>query len=169
MATQSPFSWIQDLVQNFKLPFTLPFALRLEPPLWLTQEVQRRIVLLVNHVLAQEPQAMERLAFYVLAPQQQLAKGKIEKAIDKTQISTGVHARVKDYGSETGEWYTEWFEPVLKKVTIEALAWEDVIAAIVSRDALAGQEIGAFYEHCLRFGPPVQRKAGMEATTSHQG
>lgn len=61
MATQSPFSWIQDLVQNFKLPFTLPFALRSEPALWLTQEVQRRIVLLVNHVLAQEPQAMERL------------------------------------------------------------------------------------------------------------
>jgi ubiquinone biosynthesis accessory factor UbiJ len=57
MATQSPFSWVQDLVQNFKLPFTLPF----ESPSWLTQEFQRRILLLLNHVLAQEPQAMERL------------------------------------------------------------------------------------------------------------
>lgn len=57
MATQSPFSWVQDLVQNFKLPFELSF----EPPPWLTQEFQRRILLLLNHVLAQEPQAMQRL------------------------------------------------------------------------------------------------------------
>lgn len=31
------------------------------PPTWLVEESQRRVVLLLNHVLQQEPQAMERL------------------------------------------------------------------------------------------------------------
>ena len=54
MATQSPFSWVQDILQNFSLP--------LQPPAWALEEVHRRMVLLLNHVLLQEPQAMERLA-----------------------------------------------------------------------------------------------------------
>jgi ubiquinone biosynthesis protein UbiJ len=33
-----------------------------QPPAWLVQEVQNRIILSLNHVLQQEPQAMERLA-----------------------------------------------------------------------------------------------------------
>lgn len=54
MATQSPFSFVEGLLQNFNLPFT--------PPAWAVEESHRRIVLLLNHVLMQEPQAMERLA-----------------------------------------------------------------------------------------------------------
>jgi ubiquinone biosynthesis protein UbiJ len=44
---------LEGLLQNFNLPFT--------PPAWAIDEVHRRIVLLLNHVLMQEPQAMERL------------------------------------------------------------------------------------------------------------
>jgi len=33
-----------------------------QPPAWATLEVQRRLLLLVNHVLMQEPEAMNRLA-----------------------------------------------------------------------------------------------------------
>ena len=32
------------------------------PPVWLTDELQNRLLLLVNHVLSQEPEAMRRLA-----------------------------------------------------------------------------------------------------------
>jgi ubiquinone biosynthesis protein UbiJ len=53
MATQSPFSLLEGLFQNFNLPLT--------PPAWAIEEGHRRIVLLLNHVLQQEPQAMERL------------------------------------------------------------------------------------------------------------
>ena len=53
MAIQSPFSMLEGLLQNFSLPFT--------PPAWAIDEAHRRIVLLLNHVLMQEPQAMERL------------------------------------------------------------------------------------------------------------
>lgn len=54
MATQSPFSMLEGLLQNFPFP--------IEPPPWAIEETHRRIVLLINHVLMQEPQAMERLA-----------------------------------------------------------------------------------------------------------
>jgi ubiquinone biosynthesis accessory factor UbiJ len=57
MNTSSPFS----------LPFTFPPDLQslpawLQPPAWLVREVQQRIVLALNHVLQQEPEAMARLA-----------------------------------------------------------------------------------------------------------
>ena len=54
MATQSPFSFLESIFQNFNLPLT--------PPAWAVDEAHRRVVLLLNHVLQQEPQAMERLA-----------------------------------------------------------------------------------------------------------
>jgi ubiquinone biosynthesis protein UbiJ len=54
MATQSPFSLLEGFLQSFNLPLT--------PPAWAVDEMHRRTVLLLNHVLMQEPQAMERLA-----------------------------------------------------------------------------------------------------------
>lgn len=54
MATQSPFSLLEGFLQNLHLPIA--------PPAWAVEEVHRRTVLLLNHVLMQEPQAMERLA-----------------------------------------------------------------------------------------------------------
>ncbi len=38
-----------------------PFSF-LKPPAWLVEEIQRRVVLLANHVLMQEPEAQARLA-----------------------------------------------------------------------------------------------------------
>ena len=54
MATQSPFSLLEGAFQ--KLVTTV------QPPAWAVQEVQRRIVLMLNHVLMQEKEAMSRLA-----------------------------------------------------------------------------------------------------------
>jgi len=54
MATQSPFNLLEGFLQGFNIPVT--------PPSWAVDEMHRRIVLLLNHVLMQEPQAMERLA-----------------------------------------------------------------------------------------------------------
>lgn len=53
MATQLPFSLLEGFLQNLSIP--------LEPPAWAVDETHRRIVSLINHILMQEPQAMERL------------------------------------------------------------------------------------------------------------
>ena len=61
MATQSPFSWLSDVADKLRthLPTDLPQALM--PPPWAVQELQQRVVLFLNHVLMQEPQARDRL------------------------------------------------------------------------------------------------------------
>jgi ubiquinone biosynthesis protein UbiJ len=54
MATQSPFSFLEETLQKLPLP-------KLQPPAWAVTEVQRRVVLLLNHVLMQEAEATARL------------------------------------------------------------------------------------------------------------
>ena len=49
MATQSPDSFFGKLGEA------------LQPPQWVVQELQRRLVLMLNHVLQQEPEAQARL------------------------------------------------------------------------------------------------------------
>ena len=53
MATQSPFSFLDGLLQRV---LAGP-----QPPAWLVHELQHRLVLFLNHVLAQEPEATSRL------------------------------------------------------------------------------------------------------------
>ncbi len=55
MATQSPFSLLESFLKDFPFP-------QLQPPIWAVDEVQRRIVLLLNHILLEEPEATKRLA-----------------------------------------------------------------------------------------------------------
>lgn len=54
MATKSPFSLLDDVLKSG------PWS-TFSPPPWLLEEGQRRLVLLLNHVLMQEPEAMQRL------------------------------------------------------------------------------------------------------------
>ena len=49
MNTSSPFSFFESLASRF------------QPPTWVVDETQQRLVLFLNHVLMQEPQAQERL------------------------------------------------------------------------------------------------------------
>lgn len=53
MATRSPLDFLDGLLDAAARQFS--------PPPWAVQEAQRRLVLLLNHVLQQEPQAMDRL------------------------------------------------------------------------------------------------------------
>ena len=53
MATQSPFSFLDGLLQRV---LAGP-----QPPAWLVHELQHRLVLFLNHVLMQEKEATDRL------------------------------------------------------------------------------------------------------------
>jgi ubiquinone biosynthesis accessory factor UbiJ len=53
MATTSPFSFLQQTLE--------PLLRRIQPPDWMVNELHQRIVLLLNHVLMQEPEAQARL------------------------------------------------------------------------------------------------------------
>ncbi|HWI83923.1 hypothetical protein [Ramlibacter sp.] len=53
MATESPVPFLDDLFSRLA---------GLRPPAWMLEEIQQRLLLLVNHVLMQEPEAQARLA-----------------------------------------------------------------------------------------------------------
>ncbi|HEX2545836.1 MAG TPA: hypothetical protein VHL79_13210 [Ramlibacter sp.] len=53
MATQSPVSFLDQVFERAGRMF--------QPPPWMVEEMQRRLVLLLNHVLQQEPEAQARL------------------------------------------------------------------------------------------------------------
>lgn len=53
MATQSPASFFDQLFEGA--------GRMLQPPPWMVEELQRRLVLMLNHVLQQEPEAQARL------------------------------------------------------------------------------------------------------------
>ncbi len=53
MATQSPFPFLDQIFDQV--------ASAVQPPEWVVGEVQHRMVLLLNHVLMQEPEAQARL------------------------------------------------------------------------------------------------------------
>jgi ubiquinone biosynthesis accessory factor UbiJ len=53
MATQSPGSFVEQIFERVGQAF--------QPPAWMVHEVQHRVVLLLNHVLQQEPEAQARL------------------------------------------------------------------------------------------------------------
>lgn len=52
-SSRPPLSFLDGLSDRFVTTF--------QPPAWLVDEVQHRVLLLVNHVLMQEPQAQARL------------------------------------------------------------------------------------------------------------
>ena len=54
MATQSPFPFLDTFFERL--------GKTLQPPPWMVEDFQRRLVLALNHVLMQEPQAQARLA-----------------------------------------------------------------------------------------------------------
>ena len=54
MAAPPPFSFLDDLIDGA--------ARNLKPPAWIVEELQRRLVLMLNHVLMQEAEAQARLA-----------------------------------------------------------------------------------------------------------
>lgn len=56
METSSPFSFLNNLTSSIT-----KLAGKVQPPTWVVDEFHQRLVLLLNHVLMQEPEAMARL------------------------------------------------------------------------------------------------------------
>lgn len=90
------------------------------------------------------PQGINRLAFYVVAPQSQIQADKFGSLVTKSSIVKAVEARVAAYDGERDEWLKNWFRPTLELAEVKLVAWEAVLS-----DASA--EMKAFYANCLRY------------------
>ncbi|GAB4212834.1 MAG: hypothetical protein Fur007_05860 [Rhodoferax sp.] len=65
MPIPTPFTVLESIFQKLPKPDLNALPGVLQPPDWAVNEAQRRLVLVLNHVLMQEPQAMERLRRHI--------------------------------------------------------------------------------------------------------
>jgi hypothetical protein len=104
------------------------------------------------------PTALAFLAFYVVAPEQQIQSGVFENFVTKERIRNQVKSRVAQYGGVHDRWLEEAFLPSLERMALDLLSWESIIGHIEQHDASSG--LSEFYRECLRFNPMRGRSAG---------
>jgi hypothetical protein len=97
------------------------------------------------------PKSMERLGFFVVAPEQQVQTGLFNELVTKDSIRRKVAYRVAQYRSTRDAWFRDVFEPVLEHSSVKVLTWEAVIYGIASDAFAAGLQ--DFYRRCLEFNP----------------
>src|SRR4051812_31741999 len=92
-----------------------------------------------------DPDAIDDLAYLILAPQARIDDGVFERDAAHEAIGRKVRRRVAEYGGELDEWLRDWFEPTLRLVEVRCLGWEETIEAISFHSPDAGQFIDSFY------------------------
>jgi len=114
-----------------------------------------RNVACIAHLLAAvdvSPDSVQRLGFYVLAPWSQIKAGVFSDLVTKSSVRAKVQARAGAYAGEHDAWVEKWFMPTLEHIDVDALSWEDVLAALPPSESV--ESIRTFYEECLRFNLP---------------
>lgn len=94
------------------------------------------------------------IGFYLVVPKDQFKKKKhFEEFLVKEHIADTVKKRVEQYENETDyeeriEWFETKFNPVLEKIVIEPLFYEDIISEL--QDYKYIDEINNFYNSCIK-------------------
>jgi hypothetical protein len=103
------------------------------------------------------PADLDNLAFVVLAPAEVLFADAFSRAMHRNTIEEKVRLWVSEYACATQDvWLEEHFLPLLERISIAPLAWEDVIESMCLHDDQSGQSIKAFYGQVLRFNRPFR-------------
>jgi hypothetical protein len=110
-----------------------------------------------------QPADVTRLAFYLVAPQVQIARGVFERGMSRSSIARKVKRRVTDYGSRKEQWYNAWFQPTFEQMEVRTLSWEELIRTIREEDTSSAAAIQWFYQQCIGFSdqpstPPARRR-----------
>lgn len=90
-----------------------------------------------------------RLGFIMLAPAEQIARGVFASLCAKESVHEKVRMRVAAYDGQKDRWFREAFVPVLERIALHVLAWEDLLTFIGESDTQAFDEMRAFFNKCL--------------------
>jgi hypothetical protein len=123
----------------------------------------------VLKLAGRQVQEFEALGFYVLAPASQIKRGLFAEHLTKASLRIVVEQRVKEYGGKRDGWLLEWFLPVLDRLDIRPISWEDLIDFLALRHPDADQ-LKDFYTRCLELNqPPEKASKGLHRTISASG
>jgi len=101
------------------------------------------------------PKQLESLAFLVLSPIEMIHAGAFSQELTRESVKRKVHQRVSEYASVSQDsWLNERFLPLLQRIEISLLSWEEAIAFICCQDAENGVAIKSFYDQVIRFNRP---------------
>lgn len=140
----------QLIVTEAKLGSSLSAGTKNAP----TYDQAARNVACIAHMLAAahiDPASMESLAFFVIAPQSQIKAGVFADLVTKASIEAKVRDRVASYGGTHDEWLLEVFLPVLARIQLGLLSWEEILEVMPQTAEV--DVIRAFYVQCLKCNP----------------
>ncbi len=94
-----------------------------------------------------EPQQIERLAFFVVAPLERIEDGIFGNRLTKASVRQRVQDRVDAYKGDKGAWFDRWFLPTLDAIDLRELSWEELLEEL---------EPGyrTFYDECRLHNKP---------------
>jgi hypothetical protein len=98
-----------------------------------------------------DPDFVDKLAFYVIAPQAQIASSVFGALVTRESIEAKVRQRIKSYDGVHDAWFDKKFAPVLKRIELGVLSWEEILSALPQNPDADGLRM--FYEQCLKFNP----------------
>ena len=125
-----------------------------------------RNVACMAHMLGNKgirPDTLERLAFYVIAPQEQIDGGVFGSLVTKDSIREKVAARVTQYDGQWDTWLRTIFEQALGRMDVGLLSWEEILAFLLAADSDASA-LREFYARCIRFNPLGGRRLATPET-----
>lgn len=108
-----------------------------------------------------EVDEFEKLGFYVIAPSSQIEKRSSFRSYTNIEtMKSKVFERVEAYSSRAEypkkkSWFDRWFMPMLDKIDIQCLSWEEVIEFITIEDTDTGEKMASFYEKCIMYNQKV--------------
>ena len=94
-----------------------------------------------------EPQRMERLAFFVAAPQEQIDRDVFGDIVTTESIRQRVQDRVGAYRGDRNEWFDQWLTPTLDAIDLGVLSWEKLLVGL-------DPSYRSFYHQCLLHNRP---------------
>lgn len=104
-----------------------------------------------DHKVIQNPNDLEVLGFYVIAPVSRIKEGVFDKQMEGSGIFRKIRERAAPYEGEKGNWLRDWVEPVVERLSLECLSWEQIFEQIGSVDPDTEEKFCEFYRSCLRY------------------
>jgi len=98
------------------------------------------------------PAEIECLGMYLISTEKaSVAKRALRTLANKERIAATLRRRVSLYRNtsrydELQEWATNWFEPVLSAMTIDGIAWGEVISSVCQRDPASRGQLQRFFK-----------------------
>ena len=96
-----------------------------------------------------EPSSMDSLAFYVITPEARIKAGKFVNLVNKESIEQKVKNRVAAYGGKHDVWFNDKFLPVINRITLEVLSWEEILRDLAKKQEIS--DLTAFYDRCKEY------------------